>query len=72
MLGHFWQHRSPHVNAPLRRGLGIQPHDRVQIHGQEREAGNSKALTFRNFASVVHSLQNIITRRVAKLLYGQC
>jgi hypothetical protein len=29
-------------------------------------------LTFRNFASVAHSLQNIVVRRVSKLLYGQC
>lgn len=53
----------------LSRGLSYKE---IAVYGQEREAGNSKALTFRNFASVVHSLQNIITRRVAKLLYGQC
>ena len=53
----------------LSRGLSYKE---IPVYGQEREAGNSKALTFRNFASVVHSLQNIIIRRVAKLLYGQC
>jgi len=53
----------------LSRGLNYKE---VAIYGVERQAGNSKALTFRNLASVAHSLQNIIIRRVSKLLYGQC
>jgi hypothetical protein len=53
----------------LSRGLSYKE---IAVYGQERQAGNSKALTFRNFASVAHSLQNIVVRRVSKLLYGQC
>ncbi len=53
----------------LSRGLSYKE---IPVYGQERQAGNSKALTFRNFASVAHSLQNIVIRRVAKILYGQC
>lgn len=53
----------------LSRGLSYKE---IAVYGQERQAGNSKALTFRNFASVAHSLQNIVIRRVSKLLYGQC
>lgn len=53
----------------LSRGLSYKE---IAVYGQERQAGTSKALTFRNFASVAHSLQNIIIRRVSKLLYGQC
>jgi glycosyltransferase involved in cell wall biosynthesis len=44
----------------------------VAVSGNERATGNSKALTFRNLASVAHSLQNILIRSVSKLLYGQC
>jgi glycosyltransferase involved in cell wall biosynthesis len=53
----------------LSRGLSYKE---IAVYGQERQAGTSKALTFRNFASVAHSLQNIIIRRVSKILYGQC
>ncbi len=53
----------------LSRGLSYKE---IPVYGQERQAGNSKALTFRNFVSVAHSLQNIVIRRVSKLLYGQC
>jgi glycosyltransferase involved in cell wall biosynthesis len=53
----------------LSRGLSYKE---IAVYGQERQAGDSKALTFRNLASVAHSLQNIVIRRVAKLLYGQC
>lgn len=53
----------------LSRGLSYKE---IAVYGQERQAGDSKALTFRNLASVAHSLQNILIRRVAKLLYGQC
>jgi len=53
----------------LSRGLSYKE---IPIYGIERQGGNSKALTLRNFASVAHSLQNIIIRRVSKILYGQC
>ena len=53
----------------LSRGLSYKE---IAVYGQERQAGTSKALTFRNFASVAHSLQNIVIRRISKLLYGQC
>ncbi|MDA0293939.1 MAG: hypothetical protein O2957_08060 [Verrucomicrobia bacterium] len=53
----------------LSRGLSYKE---IAVYGQERQAGDSKALTFRNLASVAHSLQNIVIRRVSKLLYGQC
>jgi glycosyltransferase involved in cell wall biosynthesis len=44
----------------------------VGLPNRERQHGHSKALTFRNFVSVVHSLQNILIRRVSKSLYGHC
>jgi glycosyltransferase involved in cell wall biosynthesis len=44
----------------------------VGVIGRERAGGRSHALTFRNFCSVAHSLQNILIRRVSKLLYGYC
>ena len=47
-------------------------HKEVGVIGRERAGGKSSALTFRNFASVAHSLQNIVIRRVSKALYGQC
>lgn len=47
-------------------------HKEVGVIGRERAGGKSSALTFRNFASVAHSLQNILIRRVSKTLYGQC
>ena len=47
-------------------------HNEVGVIGRERAGGKSSALTFRNFASVAHSLQNIVIRRVSKTLYGQC
>jgi len=42
------------------------------VFGNERATGESKALTFRNLASVAHSLLNIVIRRVSKVLYGHC
>lgn len=47
-------------------------HVEVAVYGNERVTGRSKALTFRNLASVAHSLQNILIRRISKLLYGHC
>jgi glycosyltransferase involved in cell wall biosynthesis len=44
----------------------------IGLPNRERQHGQSKALTFRNFVSVVHSLQNILIRRVSKALYGHC
>lgn len=44
----------------------------VGVIGRERAGGHSTALNFRNFASVAHSLQNILIRRVSKILYGYC
>jgi glycosyltransferase involved in cell wall biosynthesis len=44
----------------------------IAVSGNERATGHSKALTFRNLASVAHSLQNILIRSFSKLLYGQC
>jgi glycosyltransferase involved in cell wall biosynthesis len=44
----------------------------VGVIGRERAGGRSTALTFRNFCSVGHSLQNILIRRISKSLYGQC
>ncbi|MEI6338222.1 MAG: glycosyltransferase family 2 protein [Verrucomicrobiota bacterium] len=44
----------------------------VPVYGHERLTGHSKALTLRNLASVVHSLQNILIRRISKTLYGKC
>ncbi len=45
-------------------------HLEIPVRGQERTAGTSNALTFRNFCSVCHTLLNIFIRRVAKILYG--
>jgi hypothetical protein len=47
-------------------------HVEVPVFGNERATGESKALTFRNLASVAHSLLNIAIRRVSKTLYGHC
>jgi len=47
-------------------------HKEVGVVGRERAGGKSSALTFRNLASVAHSLQNIAIRRVSKFLYGYC
>ena len=47
-------------------------HVEVMVFGNERATGESKALTFRNLASVAHSLLNIVIRRVSKVLYGHC
>ena len=44
----------------------------VGLPNRERRAGRSKALTFRNFCSVMHSLQNILIRRFSREFYGQC
>jgi len=51
--------------------LGVT-HKEIGVIGRERVGGRSKALTFRNFVSVAHSLQNILIRRVSKILYGYC
>jgi len=53
----------------LSKGLS---HVEVPVFGNERATGESKALTFRNLASVSHSLCNIAIRRVSKALYGHC
>lgn len=47
-------------------------HREVAVFGNERATGESKALTFRNFCSVAHSLLNIAIRRVSRILYGRC
>lgn len=44
----------------------------VPVEARERANGNSKAITFRNFCSVGHSLLNIFIRRCSKILYGRC
>lgn len=44
----------------------------VGVVGRERASGRSSALSFRNFCSVAHSLQNILIRRISKMLYGYC
>jgi glycosyltransferase involved in cell wall biosynthesis len=44
----------------------------IPVVGQERAHGESKALTFKNLCSVLHSLLNIFIRRVSVLLYGRC
>lgn len=41
----------------------------VPVAGIERASGTSKALTLRNLASVAHSLQNILLRRISRSLY---
>lgn len=41
----------------------------IPVAGIERASGTSKALTLRNFASVAHSLQNILLRRISRSLY---
>lgn len=51
--------------------LGMS-HREVPVLGNERATGQSKALTFRNFCSVAHSLLNIAIRRVSRILYGTC
>jgi len=43
----------------------------VPVVSTERETGESKAITFRNFCSVAHSLLNISIRRFSKVLYGR-
>jgi len=43
----------------------------VPVTGTERATGESKAITFRNFCSVAHSLLNIAIRRFSKTLYGR-
>lgn len=41
----------------------------VQVH--ERQKGKAKAINFRNFCSVAHSLLNIFIRRFSKIVYGR-
>lgn len=43
----------------------------IPVETRERQAGVSKALTFKNICSVAHSLLNIAIRRVFKILYGR-
>lgn len=42
----------------------------VPVSAHEREKGKAKAINFRNFCSVAHSLLNIIIRRFSKFVYG--
>ncbi len=42
----------------------------VPVSGHERQTGKAKAIRFRNFCSVAHSLLNILIRRLSKLFYG--
>lgn len=44
----------------------------IGLPNRERQHGESKAITFRNFVSVAHSLQNILVRRLSQWLYGTC
>ncbi len=44
----------------------------IGLPNRERQHGKSKAITFRNFVSVAHSLQNILIRRISLWLYGHC
>lgn len=43
----------------------------VPLEVHEREGGTSKAITFKNFCSVAHSLLNITIRRISKAIYGK-
>lgn len=51
--------------------MGI-PFREIGLHGQERQNGRSKAFTLRNMASVAHSLQGILLRRLSRVFYGHC
>ncbi|MFZ4599164.1 MAG: glycosyltransferase family 2 protein [Terrimicrobiaceae bacterium] len=42
----------------------------VPVKGHERKKGSAKAINFRNFCSVAHSLLNIVIRRFSKFVYG--
>lgn len=42
----------------------------VPVKGHERLTGKGKAIRFRNFCSVAHSLLNILLRRFSKIAYG--
>ena len=42
----------------------------VPVKGHERQTGKAKAIGFRNFCSVAHSLLNILIRRFSKMAYG--
>lgn len=42
----------------------------VAVTGRERQTGRAKAINFRNFCSVAHSLLNIFIRRLSKIVYG--
>ena len=42
----------------------------VPVKGHERQTGKGKAIGFRNFCSVAHSLLNILIRRFSKIVYG--
>lgn len=43
----------------------------IPLEAHERESGKSKAITFKNFCSVSHSLLNIFIRRISKIVYGK-
>jgi len=42
----------------------------IPVAGHERNDGKPKAINFRNFCSVGHSLLNILIRRLSKIVYG--
>lgn len=43
----------------------------VPVTGNERPSGTAKAMTFRNFCSVAHSLLNIAIRRTSRIWWGR-
>lgn len=43
----------------------------IPLEAHERLTGKSKAITFKNFCSVGHSLLNIFIRRISKIVYGK-
>lgn len=55
------------VTRLLDRGAS---YSEVPVKGHERATGKGKALSFRNFCSVAHSLLNILIRRFSKIVYG--
>jgi len=44
----------------------------IPVPAQERAAGKSAALTFKNLCSVSNSLLGMFIRRLSKLVYGRC
>jgi glycosyltransferase involved in cell wall biosynthesis len=43
----------------------------IPVRSLERKHGKPKAITFLNFCSVLHSLMNILIRRLSKIIYGK-